>query len=306
MGESPVVIGFPHSGTEVPSELCGNIRLEDEEAQRTIRAGCDYAAPGFLDSELAKKCSIVRARVARVVLDVNRGEGDTDPLSVEGSSGVNKPHGRIWRSSFGQVNDLSQKRDATFHDILRRPYAKAEYDHLVETLYSPYFQAVQRQMRTAKERNGWAVYLDMHTLPRNGVELMDTGRHQGAYVFAPRVEKGHFSPTALPDFMYIDNGGLSGDPAIEKVILEEAGLADRIADHGSGPFLGNMGSPVIYGDPKNRKFVVGFETIGNDVEPQRLAGVQEVDLAEVASLRSMFTKIIERISKLNLAETERP
>ena len=63
---------------------------------------------------------------------------------------------------------------------------------------------------------------------------------------------------------------------------------------------------MIYGDPKNRKFVIGFETIGNDTEPQRREGAQKVDLAEVESLRSMFTKIIERISKLNLAEAERP
>lgn len=141
-GDSPLVLGLPHTGTDVPEEVRGRLN----ETGRAL-ADTDWHIHE-LYAGLADGATTVRTRIHRYVIDVNR-----DPAGVSLYPGQNtttlcpltdfdgKP---IWRE--GEEPDPEE--------IARR---KGAY-------HAPYHEALARELERVRAKHGFAVLYDCHSI----------------------------------------------------------------------------------------------------------------------------------------------
>ncbi|WP_137702355.1 N-formylglutamate deformylase [Marimonas lutisalis] len=171
-GESPLVLGLPHTGTEVPD------RIEDalNETGRAL-ADTDWHIHDLYDG-LAEGVSTVRTRIHRYVIDVNRDPGGASLYPGQNTTSLcplTDFDGRdIWRE--GQAPGAGE--------IARR---KAAY-------HAPYHAALAAELERVKARHGFAILYDCHSI-RSEIPFLFEGRlpdfnigtNSGA-TCAPRIE----------------------------------------------------------------------------------------------------------------------
>ena len=93
-GETPVIVEVPHAGLHVPPEHAQSLVAPARALARDADLFCDE----LYGDAPAEGASMIVAHVSRYVVDLNRGERDTDGDSVQGSVGRTRmPRGLIWR-----------------------------------------------------------------------------------------------------------------------------------------------------------------------------------------------------------------
>ncbi len=152
-GASPLVLGLPHTGTEVPADIWDKL---NENGQAL--ADTDWHIHD-LYAGLVEGITTVRTRVHRYVIDANR-----DPAGVSLYPGQNtttlvpttdfdgKP---IWRE--GQEPDeaeITRRRDA---------------------YHAPYHAALQAELERVKAIHGYAILYDCHSI-RGDIPFLFEGR----------------------------------------------------------------------------------------------------------------------------------
>jgi formiminoglutamase len=152
-GASPLVLGLPHTGTEVPADIWDKL---NENGQAL--ADTDWHIHD-LYADLVEGITTVRTRVHRYVIDANR-----DPAGVSLYPGQNtttlvpttdfdgKP---IWRE--GQEPDeaeITRRRDA---------------------YHAPYHAALEVELERVKAIHGFAILYDCHSI-RGDIPFLFEGR----------------------------------------------------------------------------------------------------------------------------------
>ena len=141
-GDSPVILGFPHTGTHVPAGIAANLNPEGLLLRDT-----DWHIERLYDG-LLPGATTVRATFHRYVIDANRdpgGEslypGQTTTALVPLTTFDDAP---IWRP--GQAPDAAEiaRRSAAFH--------------------APYHAALRSEMERVRDRHGIAVLFDCHSI----------------------------------------------------------------------------------------------------------------------------------------------
>jgi N-formylglutamate deformylase len=151
-GEAPLVVGFPHTGTDIPAEL---------EAQFVspwlARQDADWWVDRLYGFAAELGATTVRTRISRSVIDVNRdpsgaslypGQATTELCPTTTFDGV-----PLYRD--GQAPDA------------------AEVDRRRETYFRPYHAAMEAELGRLKAGHGRVVLYDAHSIRSHVPRLFD-------------------------------------------------------------------------------------------------------------------------------------
>ncbi|MDO6797007.1 N-formylglutamate deformylase [Shimia thalassica] len=149
-GDSPIVLGLPHTGTYVPDAILADLNdrgrgLDDTDWH--IHTLYDGVFPG---------ATTVRATFHRYVVDANR-----DPSGVSLYPGQN-------------TTGLVPLTDFDGHDIWTAPPTEADVEARRETFHAPYHAALQAELDRVRSIHGVAILYDCHSI-RSGIPFLFEG-----------------------------------------------------------------------------------------------------------------------------------
>jgi N-formylglutamate amidohydrolase len=172
----PVVVSVPHAGRDYPPVLAARARTDAKILQRLE----DRHADRLADRVIADGHSVIVARVARAMIDLNRDEREIEPATEKGV-----PHGFTMTAS-GKVRGglgLLPRRLQGVGELWTGPFDWAEVAKRIESLHRPYHAALAEMMRRARATHGRAILLDVHSMPPL---TPDTGRKTPRIVLGDR------------------------------------------------------------------------------------------------------------------------
>jgi N-formylglutamate deformylase len=165
---SPLVISFPHVGLAWPHDL-------RPKPQVDFPRNADYDVHTLYDSAPHWGAASVAAVYSRLVADLNRAADDVSRTIVpdhpaprprrnpgvapmaedpEGDRDAGRPgRGVLWTASIGNVR------------LLPGPLPYAEFRGRIERFHAPYYRALQVLLERRRQRFGYAVLLDAHSMP---------------------------------------------------------------------------------------------------------------------------------------------
>ncbi|WP_421577152.1 N-formylglutamate deformylase [Shinella sp. M31] len=152
-GTSPVILAFPHTGTDVPADIWA--RLNDNGR---ILADTDWHIERLYDGLLAN-ATTVRATFHRYVIDANR-----DPAGVSLYPGQNTT-GLVPETDFDGTPIWKDGEAPTEADIAYR----------LASFHAPYHAALAAEIERVKAIHGVAILYDCHSI-RSRIPFLFEGR----------------------------------------------------------------------------------------------------------------------------------
>lgn len=220
----PLILASPHSGRDYPPELCAATRVPVEQLRRSEDAYVDRLIEGAASSG----ASLVSALFPRVFVDANRARGELDPAMFRDRAGLQvDPASRRVACGLGVIPRVGADGQALYRGRLQSQEARTR----LATYYEPYHAALAQLIAETREAFGFAVVMDMHSMPEHS---------------APGV-----------DFVLGDRFGHSCDPCVTTAI--EAGLRGQgyVAVRNT-PYAGGH-TTEHYGRPKTGVHVIQIE-----------------------------------------------
>ncbi len=194
-GSSPVILGFPHTGTDVPADI--HARLNDNGR---ILADTDWHIHDLYDG-LLENVTTVRATFHRYVIDANR-----DPAGVSLYPGQN-------------TTGLIPETDFDGRPIWKDGQAPTDADiaHRLHDFHAPYHAALAAEIERVKAIHGIAVLYDCHSI-RSHIPFLFDGKlpdfnigTDNGKTCAPAIEATAVSVTAAAEgYTSILNGRFKG------------------------------------------------------------------------------------------------
>src|ERR1700683_842008 len=156
--EAGLVLASPHSGAEYPPEFLAASRLDP----LTLRRSEDCYVDEIFDPGAAGAAPLLKARFPRAYLDPNREPYELDPAMFEDALPpyVNSRSPRV-RVGLGTIARVV----ATGEEIYAKKLRFAEAAERVERLYRPYHRALKQLVETTRERFGFYLLVDCHSMP---------------------------------------------------------------------------------------------------------------------------------------------
>ena len=150
-GNAPLVVGFPHSGTEIPPEL------EDRFVSPWLaRKDADWWIDQVYDFAAELGATTIRTRMSRSVIDVNR-----DP------SGASLYPGQT-------TTELCPSTTFEGEPLYRGdPPDAAEIERRRATWFDPYHAALAGELERLRAAHGKVVLYDAHSIPSRVPRLFD-------------------------------------------------------------------------------------------------------------------------------------
>lgn len=172
----PLVLTSPHSGRHYPSEFLATIavdiealrRSEDRFVDELFAAGPDCGAP------------LLRALFPRSFCDVNREALELDPAMFDAAlpAGANSVSPRVL-AGLGVI----PRRAADDREIYARRLAIGEIERRLQLCYRPYHAALADLIAQTRDRFGFCLLLDCHSMPSiGGAEDRDRGARRVDFV----------------------------------------------------------------------------------------------------------------------------
>jgi formiminoglutamase len=194
-GTSPVILGFPHTGTDVPQSIWE--RLNDNGR---ILADTDWHIHE-LYKDLLPDATTVRATFHRYVIDANR-----DPEGVSLYPGQNTT-GLVPETDFDGAAIWRDGEGPTEADIAER----------LRAFHAPYHGALAAEIARVQAMHGVAVLYDCHSI-RSHIPFLFEGRLPDFNIgtdmgktCAPAIEKATVEVAAKADgYSHILNGRFKG------------------------------------------------------------------------------------------------
>jgi N-formylglutamate amidohydrolase len=155
---TPLVLASPHSGTTYPPDLLAASRLDPLSLRRSEDS---YVDEIFGDAP-ALGAPLLKARFARAYLDPNREPFELDPAMFEDAlpDFVNRHSPRV-RVGLGTIARVV----ASGEEIYARKLLFAEALQRIERLYRPYHRALGQLVEATRNRFGFYLLLDCHSMP---------------------------------------------------------------------------------------------------------------------------------------------
>ncbi len=169
---TPLIVSVPHAGLEWPSRL-------QPRPPVSLARNADYGVDQLFAAAPEFGAAMVVARNSRLVVDLNRAEDDISalicpehpnprPRARPGSQekptldagrdggGVVGPKGHrgvIWGMAVGEIR------------VLSRPLSHTEFEDRLRRYHRPYRRALAELTSRRRQRFGYAVLLDAHSMP---------------------------------------------------------------------------------------------------------------------------------------------
>lgn len=154
--QTPVVIGVPHAGRYYPPSVLARARVDEEELSRLEDRHVDAFVPVLADAGH----QLVVAHVARAAIDLNRDPDEWERADVAGHTPPTSVSVRT-RSGLGVV----PRRLSGVGELWRHRLDHIELTEMVERVHRPYHRAIAEALAAARNQFGWAVFLDLHSMP---------------------------------------------------------------------------------------------------------------------------------------------
>jgi N-formylglutamate amidohydrolase len=219
---SPLVLASPHSGTHYPADLLAASRLDPLSLRRSEDSYVDEifgAAPGL-------GTPLLKAHFARAYLDPNREPFELDPAMFEDAlpDFVNRHSPRV-RVGLGTIARVV----ASGEEIYARKLRFAEAAQRIERLYRPYHRALAQLVEATRNRFGYYLLLDCHSMPST--------------TLPPRAGLGR----GRVDIVLGDCHGTSCDPIVadtaQRVLMDKGYAVVRNAPYAGGFTTTHYGKP---------------------------------------------------------------
>jgi N-formylglutamate amidohydrolase len=219
---SPLVLASPHSGTHYPADLLAASRLDPLSLRRSEDSYVDEifgAAPGL-------GAPLLKAHFARAYLDPNREPFELDPAMFEDAlpDFVNRHSPRV-RVGLGTIARVV----ASGEEIYARKLRFAEAAQRIERLYRPYHRALAQLVEATRNRFGYYLLLDCHSMPST--------------TLPPRAGLGR----GRVDIVLGDCHGTSCDPIVadtaQRVLMDKGYAVVRNAPYAGGFTTTHYGKP---------------------------------------------------------------
>lgn len=226
---SGVVFASPHSGAYYPDSFKNKTILADDQ----IRSSEDAFVDELYSAAPACGVPLLKARMPRAYVDLNRSCDELDPALIEGVK--KQGHNPRVASGLGVIPRVVANGRAIYRGKL--PLAEAHWR--IETYWRPYHQALSDLLADAREAFGQAILVDCHSMPHEAIEAA-SGRSG-----------------AKPDVVLGDRFGAS---AAEEVVehIEAAFRRAGLRVVRNSPFAGAYITQA-YGRPSRRQHAVQVE-----------------------------------------------
>ena len=149
-GDSPIVLGLPHTGTYVPQDILGDLNVRGRGLDDT-----DWHIHQLYDGVL-HGATTVRATFHRYVVDANR-----DPSGVSLYPGQN-------------TTGLVPLTDFDGNDIWTTPPSGADIEARRKAFHAPYHAALEAELARVRDLHGIAILYDCHSI-RSGIPFLFDG-----------------------------------------------------------------------------------------------------------------------------------
>lgn len=156
----PVVLSVPHAGRDYPLQLRAALRVPLGALKPLEDRHVDDLALAAHEGE-----TLFIANRPRAWIDLNRAEHERDPKLDDGASTKSQPQSAKLRSGLGLV----PRRVAAAGDIWRRRLSGEEVSARIRADHRPYHEALAAALKTARDRFGVAILLDIHSMPPLGL-----------------------------------------------------------------------------------------------------------------------------------------
>lgn len=167
----PLVLASPHSGTNYPADFIAASRLDPVRLRRSEDAYVDelFGAAPVLGAPM------VKAHFARAYLDPNREPFELDPAMFEDllPDFVNSHSPRV-RVGLGTIARVV----ASGEEIYSRKLRFSEALQRIERLYRPYHRSLADVLEATRNRFGFFLLLDCHSMPSTTLPA-SRGGHRG-------------------------------------------------------------------------------------------------------------------------------
>ncbi len=226
---APVVLSSPHSGRLYPPDLLARSRLD----RQAIRSSEDAFVDQLFGAGPSLGLPLIRARVARAYLDLNRAAEELDPALIEGVART--AHNPRIASGLGVIPRVVAGGRAIYDGRLSR----AEAGLRISRFWHPYHATLRELVESTRETFGEAVLIDCHSMPHEAIA-------------------NHTRPgTSCPEVVLGDRFGASaGREVVDRVEAAFAAAGFRVARN--APFSGAHITRA-YGCPSQRIHAVQVE-----------------------------------------------
>ena len=214
-GDGPLLLAQPHGGTEIPAAIMRRLNPAGQ-----ARSDTDWHI-GRLYADLLADASIVSTPIHRYVIDANRGPADESLYPGQNTTGL--------------CPTTTFDGEPIYHDG-QAPSAD-EIAQRQRDYHQPYHEALREQLERIRQRHGYAILYDCHSI-----------RSVCPYLFDGR----------LPDFNIGSNGGKSCDAAIEQVLQRHCSAASGYRSVVNGRFKGGW-TTRHYGQPETGIHAIQME-----------------------------------------------
>jgi len=154
----PLVLASPHSGSFYPAEFVASSRLD----AHTLRRSEDAFVHELCAGGPALGAPLLHALFPRAYLDPNREAYELDPMMFDGPL---PRHANIRSPRVIAGLGTIARMVASGADIYRGKLTVAEAEHRIDTCYRPYHQALRGLIDATRNRFGFCILLDCHSMP---------------------------------------------------------------------------------------------------------------------------------------------
>lgn len=193
-GDTPVLVSMPHSGLRLTPTVADCLTPQAQALPDT-----DWYIPEVYDFLAALKVGVLTANYSRYVIDLNRPEDDK-PLYAGKTTGL-FPHMLF--------NEEPMFKRGSKID-------KAHQQACIEQIWQPYHQQINHELQRLKQRFGYAVLFDAHSIPAQVPMFFDgtlpdfnLGTNAGA-ACAPELLCAAQTSLNNSDYTQVSNGRFKG------------------------------------------------------------------------------------------------
>ncbi len=219
----PFVLSSPHSGRDYPPDFLEASPLDLETLRRSEDSFVDELFAGAVDVG----APLLNALFPRAYLDPNREPYELDPAMFEDSLPA-YANTRSLRVAGGLGTVARVVTDGA--EIYYRKMVFADAENRIETLYLPYHRKLRALLDHTKQRFGYAVLIDCHSMPSIGGPMDEDPGHDRADI----VLGDRFGTACAPDLTQL----------AEEVLVDMGYTVVRNNPYAGGYTTDHYGRPI--------------------------------------------------------------
>ncbi len=160
----PYVFNSPHSGSDYPHHFLNQTVLPKDQ----LRKGEDTAVDVLFQKAVPEGCYFLKALFPRSFVDVNREPYELDPNMFDGKlpNYSNTKSVRVM-GGLGVIPRIMAENTSIYNQLLKVGHGLER----IEDYYKPYHAALQSILTKVKNRFGFYVLVDCHSMPSSIAKL---------------------------------------------------------------------------------------------------------------------------------------